>query len=988
MSTSPQSSACSSGPSSPTPSPPLSAEQRRLRLARLDAKRGLESAPLWLDWRKAVERLQRLTDAQSQSPLSAAQPSGEGQSDSPRHRRTDLQSSGHRHLQRQQRRRGALSSTDGGGDSGTSTPSSPSTASLSASPVSAASSLSTASSLLTPEALLSLSDGFELLDEADPVFVEQARVTALVTAQRCVDRIKGRLMRCDEWRALVRINEQLRAQARKETEGMRAALRGWNAAATTQTDLLESPVQRSVPATRDAKAKAAAVDITASAAAAPSAESRKDSGVGEAFTPPSSLSSSMCTSPVTAGSSSALRPARLSSPSRALLSDPLVLSAAPRAAATHPPPPAVPLMVPPSSAAIVLTAQSAQAPAAVHPSASRLVASSPSASLLLGPGAFPLFPSPGLPAFPGGSLSSSERVSAFSFVRQRVEEPTQVHVTVGLAQGSSSSSASGKAAGASSPRAATFTSTAGRHAAGDPSRLRSPSWCSGLIEDPHAVVPPLGLGLTSSDVHAFMCGSEKHQLQRLWVRRDGRSLLSALLRASVFEFDRNHEHPSAQRVEAMRRDMADKVGAWTDERFRSILPRGLRAISRANFLAHQLSPTAMDVVDPALVHVWRAVTPKAPRVYVITLAPLAQSASRPAHSAAADEQQTGSSSLAPPSLPHSLRLQVFGDAEPSSESPCVLLYQNLLVSPPHHEALAWKKGTRGPSRLKSLLAFHEPIVAALEDWQRQKQTQRALTRKRKRDSANSPAEADGSGLPPPLSATASVSPLVASAPSPLSSLSATGSLPSLEVTAGSMPSLTTPTFASLSLSTPLHAASSTTTTTVRVLIPPPTSPPCEPLSSTSSALTAPASAPQSPEDSGGLRVPKKEERRSSFLSLLVNDPLVAPSPAAHRARDDEHSGEGTDDDASQRPKRLKREDRSEDTNMAVQEPALLLSALTALGCPSRAGSTTSSSATEQTADEAPDSPSQALRKGYAALLSRLQSRRAPPLSPSGPLSMS
>ena len=716
----------SSAPSSPTVStPPLSSLQLRLRDERLAAKRSLESSPLWLEWRAAVERLQALQNPNS----SASSPFSSSPASSPPHRSNSIADA-------------SIAPT-------------PPSVSPSSSPASSVSSLSSSSAFLTPEALLSLSDGFDLLDGCDPVFVEQRRVHAQMAAQQRVDGLKAELVRSAEWRGLIKVNEELRMEAKREIEGLRASLRSWTATSASSPPSpplpsTESPSppalpSSSLPSLQLSLAEAEAAEpFKAAPSAAPACATPKGRAVAapeEPFTPPSSVSASTHPSPSSAST------AATSASFPSLLSSSAATAPRPVAAMSHPlhvrpltsilrsslPPslhlPPLPQALMPQTIGPSLPPSTLMHSAAVHPH--------PMSSLIAPP-----VPSPYLstPTHSAPYPIAAPRFSAFSSVRSKAAElspaPVALPATapiqppprfaVGVAQAA-------RVVPSHPP------SSSGRHAAGDPSRLRSPAWCSGLIEDPHQVVPLNGLGLTSPDVHLHMCGSEKHQLQRLWSRPDGRSVLSALLRALTFDTERHFEHPTLAAVEDLRRDLRRTVEQWSDAQFAAALPRHLQGCSRIDYLHTHLSPHA-DPIDPSLLWLWRAATAKAPRVYLISVAlPVKAAAAvpgqvkdegEPAGQPALGKGASSSASLVP--ALHSLRLQVLGDASPTSSTPCIILYQNLCGPVAHHEALAWKKGTRGPSRLKTLLTYQEPIIAALEMWQRQRQQQRQLTRKRKR----------------------------------------------------------------------------------------------------------------------------------------------------------------------------------------------------------------------------------------------------------------
>ena len=577
---------------------------------------------------------------------------------------------------------------------------------------------------------------------AIPLFVEQARVHALLVAEQRVVALKGQLTESEEWKALIRANDELRMQAKKETEGLRASLGGGWAVnqmlpltATPSPPLTAVEAPHSLPTLMLTEEGAQpTVDVAldsfhhGSSTTSTPTLSRRSVGKSqeEPFTPPSSVSSSTQPSPSSA-STPAVRPLPVlshplplhslstvrSSPSTTLPSSLHVLPFLPLSASMLPLIPTTASVTPLHSSQPHKTPSLMALPPPSHlsPSLHSIASSSPLSS----------------PPSHSSSLPMVPRISAFSSVRSKTNE---------IFPSPPPSPSPHMAVGVQTARVVTaHPPTSGRHAAGDPSRLRSPSWCSGLIEDPHQVVPPGGLGLTSPDVHLTLCGCEKHQLQRLWSRMDGRSILSALLRSIQFDVERNYDHPTPTAVEHLRDHLRLTVEGWTDGEFTAALPRQLRHWTRAEYLAKQLSPHA-DPIDPAVLWVWRAATPKAPRIYFIQLSP-------PLKGGTAGQGRTDSGTgvqvqgLSQGGL-HTLRLQVIGEvgggpsSSPHPNTPCVLIYANHCTNLPHYEAMAWKKGTRGPSRLKTVISYQEPIISAMEVWQRQRQQQRVVARKRRR----------------------------------------------------------------------------------------------------------------------------------------------------------------------------------------------------------------------------------------------------------------
>ena len=715
--------------SPPSAAPTLSSQQVRLRFERLAAKRQLESAPLWLQWRAAIERLQQL---QVPQPT----PSSSSTSSQPR------SVAG-----------GASSQTSTCTGSEMSTPPSLSPASSPASSVSSASSSSSppSSSALTPEVLLSLSDGFELLDDSDPVFVEQALLQQQLTQQRRVEQLKAELVRSHEWQALVRVNEQLRTAAKKDTEGLRATLKGWSMAAASVTPTQSPPLSAAdSPAPRSSRALPPPLSLSIPDELAHDSPHTTPPHPSRALT-----STADHRDPTLPPPSSASIASTTSTSASVLLSPPAGLTPALRPVAVHSQPTWPASFMHSSAAALGPIGPSMALPAPSTPVLMRHPAHPAHCSptpLMPAQSAMPLLASP----FQAPRASAFSPASAFSSIKPRPLDhpspplpPSLLHTLPTLATAGilpARLAHPNPHATSSAPQHPHSSSSSSRHAAGDPSRLRSPPWCSGLIEDPHLIVPEHGLGLTSHDVHLQMCGTEKHQLQRLGSRQDGQSVLSSLLRALHFDVERNHEHPTPALVDQLRRELRRAVEGWSDARFAAALPRHLRGVvGRAELVAKQLSGSGggAAALDPALLWVWRAATHKAPRIYLITVAPptvKTKVKEEGGRMTDATSRGTTTATRSAPPLPspsppgHSLRLQILGEPEPLPSTPCLLIYQNLCTPLllPHHEALAWKKGTRGPSRLKTVHAYHEPIVGALEAWYRARQHMKALGRKRKR----------------------------------------------------------------------------------------------------------------------------------------------------------------------------------------------------------------------------------------------------------------
>ena len=238
-------------------------------------------------------------------------------------------------------------------------------------------------------------------------------------------------------------------------------------------------------------------------------------------------------------------------------------------------------------------------------------------------------------------------------------------------------------------------------------KWKLPLWCKHLIEDGYEVVPEHGLGLVPVDVYESMCDSMRHQVKRIWCKQDGRCLLASLVRAMKFSVDRGDEHPSTDVLDTLRSELREAVLSWSDQQFDLCVPVQLRTESREEYVEKYLrSPVAE--VNISLLHICRAVHPDAPRIYVISV-----------HKADADDTEDDEDcTLSTASPPHLCSLHVVGDESPTAKTRCVILYHNVALSVRHFEAVAWKKGSRGPSPLKTILQFDDAIICALERWQR------------------------------------------------------------------------------------------------------------------------------------------------------------------------------------------------------------------------------------------------------------------------------
>ena len=234
-------------------------------------------------------------------------------------------------------------------------------------------------------------------------------------------------------------------------------------------------------------------------------------------------------------------------------------------------------------------------------------------------------------------------------------------------------------------------------------KLMVPSWCSGVVSDFYQPVPEYGLGLVDEEVYHQMCGSVRSQVQRVWSSRDNaHSLLAALLRALEFQVDTNIEPPSRSRVDELRDSMLKTASLWSAEELSTRVPGyESKEMSTEQFLK---SPDG----EAALLYLYRALHPSAPRIYVIV----------------------GNRATHP-----QLSLLIVDDKKdsPKLNTRCIVLFQNMSAEPlPHVEVIGWKRGSRGPSPLKTVLDFSETIIQSLEAWYLQQDTSSRPTRKRAR----------------------------------------------------------------------------------------------------------------------------------------------------------------------------------------------------------------------------------------------------------------
>jgi hypothetical protein len=183
------------------------------------------------------------------------------------------------------------------------------------------------------------------------------------------------------------------------------------------------------------------------------------------------------------------------------------------------------------------------------------------------------------------------------------------------------------------------------------------------------------------------------------------------------------QHPTPGTLDTLRFMLRDAVISWSDEQFNFCIPAHLRAECREEYVVKYLqSPVAH--ADVSLLHIYHAVHPNAPRIYVISVHKGFTVAGEGADNGAEDEDCMMMFSSASP--PHHLcSLHVVGDEAPTAKTRCIVLYHNLAMSVRHFEAVGWKKGSRGPSPLKTIFTFDDPIICSLERWQQKRPVSRS-----------------------------------------------------------------------------------------------------------------------------------------------------------------------------------------------------------------------------------------------------------------------
>ena len=241
------------------------------------------------------------------------------------------------------------------------------------------------------------------------------------------------------------------------------------------------------------------------------------------------------------------------------------------------------------------------------------------------------------------------------------------------------------------------------------SKLAMPSWCLAIEQDPYAVVPPQCLGLVNPDVYYEMCHSERHQVQRLWSSPSPRrSLYAAVIHAERFHVELSPQPPSDAEVDGLARELRQSISGWSEEELSEYIPDwDPDTMASSDYVA-------VHATDVELLWLWRAVNPSAPLVYVILVQ----------------------------RKPEKLSFAIVGEEPPQHpDARCIVLYCHQLTDGSHVEVLGRKRSARGPSALKTVFLYSDPIVQSLEAWYSAhvdtKSDRKAQTPRRKRARASS-----------------------------------------------------------------------------------------------------------------------------------------------------------------------------------------------------------------------------------------------------------
>ena len=275
---------------------------------------------------------------------------------------------------------------------------------------------------------------------------------------------------------------------------------------------------------------------------------------------------------------------------------------------------------------------------------------------------------------------------SFADVQQPSHHPASSTASVTSTPGQVSSSA------ATMPRS-TPTSSFARP-------IAVPPWCRGpMVLDGLQVVPEYRLGLTIEAVWSTMWGVSRHQLQRIWSVRGPDSLLAAIIRSEMFDWDTNHEHPSAAEIAKMRTDLKKFVSSSSEDKYRACFPAGVKHRTKQAMI--ELLADPKHWLDAELLYVYYAYSRDQydMRIYLISVD-------------GASERRTE-----------------FGEELANNETSCTIIYENLAEQPAHYEAVSCRTA-KGRISLKPTRPFSE-FAKILKQASRELSHDRSATLKRK-----------------------------------------------------------------------------------------------------------------------------------------------------------------------------------------------------------------------------------------------------------------
>jgi hypothetical protein len=229
-----------------------------------------------------------------------------------------------------------------------------------------------------------------------------------------------------------------------------------------------------------------------------------------------------------------------------------------------------------------------------------------------------------------------------------------------------------------------------RTSAASANKFHLPSWCTlPLVEDPLAIVPAGGLGLTPPAVYAEMCGLGKaHLALRVWSDRGPDALLAAIIRSEDFDAVSKHQHPTEEDIGLLRANLQTLVETCSDEEFDSWFPDSMIHLSRDEVIAVLDEPHQHLEADLLYVyHAWASGPDSSIRIHLITVGE---------------------------GLP---TLRIIGDDDGSLSTDCTTIYENASVQPAHYEAVCFKK-PNGNSRHRTMWPSSDVTMRSLQAWAR------------------------------------------------------------------------------------------------------------------------------------------------------------------------------------------------------------------------------------------------------------------------------